>query len=336
MAGRVRVDGQHRQRRDEVLAAAEVEAGGGLVEEQQLGVGHQRPGDLHPLALALAERAEGPVGQVADAELDEQLRRRGSWSRSSYSSRQRPTTPYDADTTTSCTRSSRGIRSASAALVRPIRGRSSKTSTVPSTSPRIAGDARRSGGSGRRRPAAGWSCRRRWGRGSPSARPPRPSSRRSSSRMASPRRTRDVGELEHGGHGGHPIALRQRCSRRSVTGRAEPLARRPPGWPGGAPPGCAGTWSPTTLLDAVVGDDATHASLGRPDGAAGGRWSPASAGSARAARDRRRRGAARPRATRSAWADPRRSTPPRSRPARRCVVERRRRSGLVPDRAGRR
>ncbi len=33
------------------------------------------------------------------------------------------------------------------------------------------------GAAGRRRPGAAWSCRRRWARGSPSARPPRPSSR---------------------------------------------------------------------------------------------------------------------------------------------------------------
>ena len=65
--------GEHRQRRHEVLAAAEVEAGGGLVEQQQLGVGHQRPRDLHPFALALAEGAERAVGEVVDAELDQQL-----------------------------------------------------------------------------------------------------------------------------------------------------------------------------------------------------------------------------------------------------------------------
>ena len=60
-----------------------------------------------------------------------------SWSSSSYRSRHRPTTPYDAETTTSRTISWRGIRSATAALVQPIRGRSSKTSTVPTISPRM-------------------------------------------------------------------------------------------------------------------------------------------------------------------------------------------------------
>ncbi len=57
------------------------------------------------------------------------------WSISSYSSRQRPSTAYDAETTTSETRSLVGKRSARAALVSPIRGRSSNTSTAPSTSP---------------------------------------------------------------------------------------------------------------------------------------------------------------------------------------------------------
>ena len=71
---RPRVAGQLGQRRDQLLAAAEVQAGGGLVEQQQLGVGHERPGDLHALALALAEGAEVPVGQVGDAERRQQVR----------------------------------------------------------------------------------------------------------------------------------------------------------------------------------------------------------------------------------------------------------------------
>ena len=49
--------------------------GGGLVEEQQLGVGHQGAGDLHPLALALAERAERPVREVLHPHLGQQLGR---------------------------------------------------------------------------------------------------------------------------------------------------------------------------------------------------------------------------------------------------------------------
>ena len=52
----------------QVLAAAEVHARGRLVEQQQLRIGHQRPRDLHPGPLALAQRAVGALGQAADAE----------------------------------------------------------------------------------------------------------------------------------------------------------------------------------------------------------------------------------------------------------------------------
>ena len=52
-----------------------------------------------------------------------------------------------------------------------------------------AGDAGRWGGSAPRRPGAAWSCRRRWGRGPPSARPPRRSSRRRRAAWPAPRRT---------------------------------------------------------------------------------------------------------------------------------------------------
>ena len=48
---------------DERLARAEVEAGAGLVEDQQVGVRHQRPGDLDPAALAGRERPERAVGE---------------------------------------------------------------------------------------------------------------------------------------------------------------------------------------------------------------------------------------------------------------------------------
>ena len=73
--GRVRVGGEPGEPAQQVLAAAEVHAGGRLVEQQQLRVGHQRPRDLHPLALALAQRAERALGEVADAEPVEQRRR---------------------------------------------------------------------------------------------------------------------------------------------------------------------------------------------------------------------------------------------------------------------
>ncbi|SKV74769.1 Uncharacterised protein [Mycobacteroides abscessus subsp. abscessus] len=57
---------------------------------------------------------------------------------SSYSSRQRPSTAYPADTTRSRTTSLSGMRCASAAELRPILALSSATSTRPNRSPRIA------------------------------------------------------------------------------------------------------------------------------------------------------------------------------------------------------
>ena len=45
-----------------------VEAGGGLVEQQDVGLGDAGPGDGDELALALAEVAGGPVAQRADAD----------------------------------------------------------------------------------------------------------------------------------------------------------------------------------------------------------------------------------------------------------------------------
>jgi hypothetical protein len=94
-------------------------------------------------ARAICTRLRSPslsVPNVRSASRPTPIRRSSSsvraWSSGSYSSRHRPRTLYDAETTTSRTRSERGIRSASAALVNPIRGRRSKTSTAPSTSPR--------------------------------------------------------------------------------------------------------------------------------------------------------------------------------------------------------
>ena len=60
-----------------VLAAAEIEPGRWLVEQQQLGIGHQRARDLNSLALALGERAEPPPDQVRAANSVKQLDRAG-------------------------------------------------------------------------------------------------------------------------------------------------------------------------------------------------------------------------------------------------------------------
>ena len=119
----------------EVLATPEVEPGGRLVEQHQLRVGHQGARDLHPLALALREGAEPPLGEVGHAEAVEQLvgARRVELRRSARAS------APPRRTTRSAPRRARsrapGSRSARAALDSPMRGRSSNTSTAPSVSP---------------------------------------------------------------------------------------------------------------------------------------------------------------------------------------------------------
>ena len=70
--GAIRVAGEAAEAAYEVLAAAEVEAGGGLVEEQQLGVGHHGAGDEGALALALGEGAELAVQVLGHAEAVEE------------------------------------------------------------------------------------------------------------------------------------------------------------------------------------------------------------------------------------------------------------------------
>ena len=101
----VGVEGQARQRRDEVLAAAQVQTRGRLVEEEELGVGHQGPGDLDPLALALTERPERALGQIGAPRARRAGRRPAPRPSGHSSSCQRPTTAYDAETTRSATRS---------------------------------------------------------------------------------------------------------------------------------------------------------------------------------------------------------------------------------------
>ena len=66
------VDGQRRQRGDELLASAEVEPGRRLVEQQQLGRGHQGAGQQHALALARRQQDEALVGHRRAAHLLEQ------------------------------------------------------------------------------------------------------------------------------------------------------------------------------------------------------------------------------------------------------------------------
>ena len=58
-----------------VSRAPEVEAGARLVEQQQVGVGHQRPGDRGPPPFARGQRRVRVVGDAADPEAVEQAAR---------------------------------------------------------------------------------------------------------------------------------------------------------------------------------------------------------------------------------------------------------------------
>ena len=58
MAGAVLVAGQFAEAVHQVLAAAKVQPGGGLVQQQQFRVRHQGTGDLDALAFPLGQRGE--------------------------------------------------------------------------------------------------------------------------------------------------------------------------------------------------------------------------------------------------------------------------------------
>ena len=73
--GRTGGAGKLGERRDEPLARAEVEPGGGLVEQEQVGVRQQCAGDLDPLTLAGREGPEPAVGEGSHAQSLEQLSR---------------------------------------------------------------------------------------------------------------------------------------------------------------------------------------------------------------------------------------------------------------------
>ena len=54
---------------EQLFSCAEVEAGRGLVEQQQLRIGHHRAGDLHPLLLTIAQVAEGSIREGVESPL---------------------------------------------------------------------------------------------------------------------------------------------------------------------------------------------------------------------------------------------------------------------------
>ena len=176
------------------LAGTEIEPGGGLVEQQQLRVGHQGPGDLDPLALAFGQSAVGAlgdrgrspaaraaqrpqlVGRVVVLAATAEHRVAGGDDRITHQLARRACQPpidraRKADTRAQLVyvrhRAGGRVRAARRAS-RPSRRRAKAWSTPP---------------------AAAWSCRRRWSRARPSARRRARSSRRLSSRVEVPRRT---------------------------------------------------------------------------------------------------------------------------------------------------
>ena len=62
-AGRLRVIGEFGQPPNQILPPTKIETSRRLVQQQQLRVGHESPGDLDPLAFALGEGAVRPSGQ---------------------------------------------------------------------------------------------------------------------------------------------------------------------------------------------------------------------------------------------------------------------------------
>ena len=65
---RAGVGEQRREVAEHLLAGADVESGGGLVEEQELGLAHQGAGQERALGLASRQGGEGVVGELGDTE----------------------------------------------------------------------------------------------------------------------------------------------------------------------------------------------------------------------------------------------------------------------------
>ena len=141
---------------EQLVADARVEADGRLVEEQHLGPGDQRAGDLEPAALPAAVAADRPVEQLRRARAPRPARRRGDWPLPA----RRP-------------RGERGCRG----CARPVSARSTTGSWKTTLLARRAasgwsatskpGEPSAPPGRGDRRGRASrsWStCRRRWGR----------------------------------------------------------------------------------------------------------------------------------------------------------------------------
>ncbi len=63
--GQAVLPGEVQQQRADLVAQFGVQAGGGLVQEQDVGAAGQGPGEGHPALLAAGERARAPGGQAA-------------------------------------------------------------------------------------------------------------------------------------------------------------------------------------------------------------------------------------------------------------------------------
>ena len=336
VAGESGSQGEHATGGDQVLAAPEVEPGGRLVEEQQLGVGHQRAGDLHPLALPLAEGAERAVDQVRRADLAQQARgplvvelvvvlapatehavRRG----------------HDDVAHQLVARDAVGERGAGQADARAA-GRRRRRCRAPRRGCRRRP---RWGGSGPRRPAAAWSCRRRWGRGHPALvlldRPVDVVQQRRPTTAH-----RDVGELEHGGSCGSPYQRTRAPATAGVSSPAVTSLDLPR-------PARLAWWLTAWLRGDVVTDHAarrgrsattpTHLVVGLPGTAGRRSLVGARPAARRAGADRGRRWRSRSRATRSGSAA-RAAFNAAALEAGEAVVVAGAELGLVPARVGRR
>ena len=146
------------ERVGERLLVGQVDAGGGLVEQEQLGLAGQRAGDEHPLLLAAGELRDAvrrPVGEADDLErrLDGPAgRRRASGAAAAGARRgrrRRPRAPWRARRRW---RSSAGARSRVRVPVAEVRDRRAEEPQRP----------RGRGGAGRSRRAPGWTCPSRW------------------------------------------------------------------------------------------------------------------------------------------------------------------------------
>ena len=153
----------------ELLAPADVEAGGRLVEQDDAGLGHQRARQQDPLAFARREGRQPVVGERAAAEALQQRDRPGRGRRrctGATTARGRRSAPSSPPRPRSC--SARGGRRAPATRTRCARAASARRSA------RAVGRARRpcrSSGAGRApRSATASSCPRRSVRARPSAR----------------------------------------------------------------------------------------------------------------------------------------------------------------------